>query len=140
MNKQSIILVVDDHFNFLESILDLLTEKGFRCIGASNGVHAIEKAKSMKFDLILMDIKMPELNGVDTYKQIKKISPKTPVVMMTAYKMDALVYEAVREGVVTVLKKPLIINQLCATFETIISSEHKEEKKSGRKTQDSDCR
>lgn len=101
------ILVVDDYANFLETTIDLLEGKGFHCVGTTSGLEAIDKVKEMRFDAILMDIRMPRLNGIETYRMIKKIRPDTMVILMTAFKVNDLIREAHREGVHAILKKPL---------------------------------
>ena len=117
MAKSLQILVVDDHVNFLETMMDLFEEKGFHCVGVTSGPEAINKVKEMNFKGILMDIKMPKLNGVETYKEIKKIRPEIPVVMMTAYKIVDLIEDARSEGVQAILKKPLDLEAVLSIFE-----------------------
>ncbi|MCK5587590.1 MAG: response regulator, partial [Candidatus Lokiarchaeota archaeon] len=68
---------------------------------------------------IFMDIKMPLMNGVDTYKRIKKIRPDTVVMMMTAYAVEDLVQEALKEGAYGVLYKPLDIENVLTLIKRV---------------------
>jgi len=71
-----------------------------------------------KYSLILMDINMPAMNGVEAFKEIKKDSPDTTVIMMTAYSMEDLIKDALKEGAYDVLRKPLDISKAIATIES----------------------
>ena len=110
MAKKISVLVVDDDINFADSTIDLLNEKGFDSICAYSGKDGIVKAKEKAFDVILMDMKMPVMNGVETYREIKKISPKTVVIMITAYRVEDLIRDGIREGAYGLVRKPLDID------------------------------
>ncbi len=100
------ILVVDDNTSLCKTMSFILHRKGFKVTTANDGFEAVEKVRQGHFDVIFMDIKMPGIDGVETYKRIKKIRPEV-VVMMTAYSVDGLVEEALQEGAYKVLYKPL---------------------------------
>ena len=117
MANSAKILVVDDDVNFTTTTVDLFNEKGFDCIGVHSGYKAIDKVKEVAFDVILLDIKMPVMNGVEAYKEIKKIRPETVVIMATAYRMEELIRDALKEGVYAVLNKPLDVDKVVAMIE-----------------------
>jgi len=94
-----------------------LEAKGYAVESENSGEAAIAKVNEKSFDVILMDIKMPTMNGVETFKQIKKISPKTAVIMVTAYSLENLIKEALAEGAFGVLHKPLDIDKLIEQIE-----------------------
>lgn len=122
MKRPFTVLVVDDHSNFRDTIVDLFEELGLKCHSASNGHDALNMIAQIKFDLIFLDVRMPELSGIDTFREIKKRTPKTQVVFMTANEIDDQVYAAVREGVVAVIHKPLELRWLrkfLNTYKTI---------------------
>lgn len=96
--KNNSILIVDDNINLTKTLFFILKHKGFTVTTAKNGLEAIDKVKNQYFTLIFMDIKMPHMNGVETYKRIKKISPLTSVMMMTAYTVEDQVQESIKEG------------------------------------------
>jgi len=112
MTDNATVLIVDDDVHFVDSTADLLNEKGFHCVGVDSGLEAINKVKETSFDVILLDMKMPIMNGVETYKEIKKIAPQTVVVLVTAYRVEELIKEALREGAYAVLKKPLDMDRI----------------------------
>jgi len=116
-NNMTKILVVDDDKEFCISMTDILEAKGYAVESENSGKAAIAKVKGKSFDVVLMDIKMPVMNGVEAFKQIKKISPKTAVIMVTAYSVEDLIKEALREGAFGVLRKPLDIDKLIEQIE-----------------------
>lgn len=100
------ILVVDDQPGMCETIIDILEDAGYVVESAENGIAAVKKSQKSPFDLILMDILMPEKNGVETLKEIKKINPQTIVILMTAYTAPDLIMEAQKAGAYECLMKP----------------------------------
>ncbi|MFA4889874.1 MAG: response regulator [Candidatus Omnitrophota bacterium] len=117
MAKETRVLVVDDDISFAESLTDILTEKGYIAVAVNSGEEALEKIKERSFDVVLMDVKMPVMDGMQTFKEIKKISRSTVVIMMTAYSMDDLVHDALKEGAYGVLRKPLDIELVIRRIE-----------------------
>lgn len=111
-NNMTKILIVDDDKEFCASMTDILEAKGYEVKSENSGEAAIAKVKEESFDVILMDIKMPAMNGVEAFKQVKKISPKTAVIMITAFSLEDLIKEALQEGAFGVLRKPLDIDKL----------------------------
>jgi len=122
MQEKTRVLVVDDQIGMLETFTDILEDKGFGVATADNGFTAIEKVKEQSFDLIFMDIKMPGINGVQTFREIKKISPKIAVVMMTAYSVEDLIEEAIEEGAYTVVYKPFDMDKVIQTIEKVLDT------------------
>ena len=106
------VLVVDDDAGMVESLCDILHEKGYEAEGATTGEEALKKANRRSFDCFLMDIKMPGKNGVDTFRELKEINPVAYVVFMTAYSASELVDEAKEEGAIEVLAKPLDLDKV----------------------------
>ena len=101
------ILVVDDEQMIAKTVADILRVKGYESETAFSGSEAIEKVGVRSFDVVFMDIKMPNVNGVKAFAKIKSIAPDLPVVMMTAYSDDKLVAQAREQGVLSILIKPL---------------------------------
>ncbi|MBI1870206.1 MAG: response regulator [Chlamydiae bacterium] len=122
MTKIPSILVVDDQVGMLETFTDILGDKGYKVATASDGYTAIDKVKKETFDVIFMDIKMPGINGVQTFREIKKVNPKTAVIMMTAYSVEDLVKEAIEEGAYTVIYKPFDIDRVVETIERVLKT------------------
>jgi two-component system response regulator HydG len=114
------ILVVDDLRNIRLTLSGIFEDRGYNVVTAEDGYQAIEAIKEMHFDVILMDIKMPGINGVDTYREVKKIDPKAVVIMMTAYSLEDLVKRAVSEGIYTCIYKPFEIDKVIVLVEDAI--------------------
>lgn len=112
MDKKISILVVDDDMHFRETLGKILTVKGFEITTADSGVSALDKVKERAFDIILMDIKMPVMNGVEAYKKIKEIRKDSVVILMTAFSVDELIHDAIKEGVYAVVRKPFDIETI----------------------------
>lgn len=101
------ILIVDDDQTMTHTLADILTFNGYDVVQASSGSQAIEEAKAEAFDLVLSDIKMPHMNGVDLYRELVRLQPGLPLVLMTAYAAQDLIQQGLDEGVVDALEKPL---------------------------------
>jgi two-component system response regulator HydG len=106
------ILIVDDNIGQCKTMSFILERHGCAVNTAENGPEAISIVEKSPFDIIFMDIKMPIMNGVETYKEIKKIRPGTRVIMMTAYAVEDLVEEALQEGAYAIIYKPLDIEKV----------------------------
>jgi two-component system response regulator HydG len=119
MDDKTSILVVDDDLGMCETLSDIMEDKGYRTFIALDGHEAIERVKEMDFDAILMDIRMPGMNGVETFRQIKGIQPDTAVVMMTAYAFEDLIKDALREGAYGVLYKPFEIERVLSVIDGV---------------------
>lgn len=112
MKEQTNILIVDDDVGICETLSDILVEEGFKVSVVNDGFEAIKEVNKSDYKIALIDIKMPKINGVETYKKIKHIKPSLRVIMMTAFSDEDLGKEALKEGVYTIFYKPLNINEL----------------------------
>ncbi len=121
MSEKGSILFVDDNVNFSKTMSMVFYYKGYDTHTAFDGVDAVKVVRERSFDLIFMDIKMPNLNGVEALHEIKLIRPEVIVVMMTAYTKDALVSEAFKEGAYDVLYKPFEFKQIIALVEQLMN-------------------
>lgn len=114
MSEKLRILVVDDNKEFCQNVADILELKGYEVVSAHDGFKGLKLVKRNGFDLVLMDVKMPVMDGVETFRKVKKVAPDTPVIMVTAFAVEDLMTEALREGAYGSLKKPLDFDQLLA--------------------------
>jgi CheY-like chemotaxis protein len=112
MDDKASILIVDDDAGMCETLSDIMEDRGYRTIIALDGYEAVEKVRELDFDVILMDIRMPGMNGVETFRQIKGIQPDAAVVMMTAYAVEDLIEDALLEGAYGVLYKPFDMERM----------------------------
>ena len=101
------ILVVDDVAFMRMMIKDILTKNGYNVAGeAENGAKALEKYNEVKPDLVLMDITMPEVDGIQALKNIKAADPNAKVIMCSAMGQQAMVIESIQAGAKDFIVKP----------------------------------
>jgi two-component system response regulator HydG len=112
MSEKTKILVVDDNEEFCQNVTDILELHDYEVISAYDGLKAMALVIQSDFSLVLMDIKMPVLDGLKTFRKIRQIAPNTPVIMVTAYAVEELVRDALREGAYGFLKKPIDFDEL----------------------------
>lgn len=110
---------MDDNRSLVEALGDVFETRGYAVDIAFDGEQAVERVRNGAYDCILMDIRMPRMNGVDAFKQIKKLSPSTPVILMTAYSVQDLIDEALAEGVFAIIQKPVAIDRIFAMLEEL---------------------
>lgn len=110
------ILVVDDQASMRLTLKGILAKRGYDVYVAADGLQALDEVKKRDYGLVIMDIKMPGLNGVDAYIRIKEINPKVPVIMMTAFAVEDEIRRAIHEGAYAVLYKPFDMERI---FEVI---------------------
>ena len=115
------ILIVDDDKGMVSTLRDILGACGYQILHASSGHEAIDQARNAAPHAVLMDIRMPGLNGVDTFRELKRLAPDAYVIFMTAYATSELVEEARREGAVEVLAKPIDMEHLLELLSEITS-------------------
>jgi CheY-like chemotaxis protein len=114
-----LILVVDDDLEFCQVMKDILEGRGYMVAIAINGPQAIDMSKSTSYDLIFIDMKLPTINGLETYLGIKESAPRAKAVMMTAYReeMGSLAEEAVAKCALTCLYKPFAPEEMMKVVE-----------------------
>ena len=111
------ILIVDDNVSQCKTMSLILRRKGYAVATARDGPEAIKTVQQRPFDMIFMDVKMPLMNGVDTYRRIKELRPDAVVIMMTAYAVEDLVQQALEEGAYGIVYKPLDIERVITIVE-----------------------
>jgi DNA-binding NtrC family response regulator len=119
MSRSLRILIIDDDRRMAKTLVDILRVKGFEAEAANSAEEAITMLLGERFDTVLTDIKMPQMNGVELYKTMKIMQPDLPVVLMTAYSSDSLVKAGLEEGAIAVLSKPLEIDLLLSFFSAL---------------------
>lgn len=94
------VLIVDDHTLVRDGLQGMLTtQQDFTVVGeAGNGLEAIEKARELQPDIILMDLRMPELDGVEAMRRIRAEAPQIKVIVLTTYDSDEYVFQAIEAG------------------------------------------
>jgi two-component system response regulator HydG len=113
------VFIIDDDHDHAESIADVLEQRGYEVEVAWSGEDGARRFSEAEFDLILMDVKLPGMNGVETFAEFRKIRPDARVVMMTGYSVEQLLAQAVEDGALGVLRKPFPIVDLLDMLERV---------------------
>ena len=121
------ILVVDDELSHRKMLEAVLSAEGYEIDQAEDGQMAIEQVVQRFYDLILMDIRMGRVGGIEALKKIKQISPGIPVIIMTAYASVNTAIDALKSGAYDYLTKPLDIDELKILIEKALRFKQLEE-------------
>ncbi len=113
------ILIVDDNKDLCENLSDILELKGYEVMGVYDGYQAVEAVKNDGFNIVLLDIKMPGINGIDTLKILKQIAPDIVVILITAFADDIFYREGLKNSDFKVIQKPIDIDMLLIELENI---------------------
>ena len=116
-NKNYKILVADDEPSMRMNLVELLADEGYSIVEASNGVETLRLTKKFSPDLILLDLKMPEMDGLETLKHLKKIRQEIPIIIFTAYGSNESPIKAMKRGAFDYLEKPFDIDELLSVLE-----------------------
>jgi two-component system, chemotaxis family, chemotaxis protein CheY len=101
------VLITDDALFMRMQLKDIISQLGHEIIGeAENGLDAVNKVIELQPDIITMDITMPEMNGVEAVKEIKKTNPSAKVIMCSAMGQQSMVLEAIQAGAIDFVVKP----------------------------------
>jgi DNA-binding NtrC family response regulator len=106
------ILIVDDEGSLLLTLVANLELEGFDVVGALDAGSALRLLREHHFDLVLTDIRMPGMSGLELFRAIRSVRPDLPVILMTAFAAETLIEQAVQEGVFAVLPKPFDIEHV----------------------------
>jgi two-component system response regulator HydG len=117
MNRR--VLVIDDDRDHAESIVDILTMRGHEVEAAFSGEAGVKLFREEDFDIVFMDVKLPGMNGVETFFEFKKIRPDARVMMMTGYSVEELISQAIANGALGVLRKPFAIGELLRVLDEV---------------------
>lgn len=115
------ILVCDDAAFMRMMIKDILTKNGYNIAGeAENGLKAVEKYNETKPDLVLMDITMPEMDGIQALKKIKELDPSANIIMCSAMGQQAMVIEAIQSGARDFIVKPFQAERVLEAVKKVV--------------------
>jgi len=110
--KRPIILLVDDEVAFANNLLKLLSKRGYDVVVEYNGADAVKRVGEKEFDVIILDMKMPGMDGIATLKEIKKKAPFVEVVILTGHGSIESGIEGMQLGAFDFLMKPVRIDDL----------------------------
>ena len=114
------ILIVDDDPEFRANLTEILTEAGYRTDTASTGSEAVKKAAARGFDAILLDLIMPGMNGMEVLTELKKLGPKSKIIMITAFATVDNAVRAIKRGASDYIAKPFNIDDLLVTIKLVL--------------------
>lgn len=115
------ILIVDDERSLLLTLLANLELEGFDVEGAQDASSALRLIREQHFDLVLTDIRMPGMSGVELFRSVRSLRPDMPVILMTAFAAEHLIDEAIQAGVFAVLPKPFEIEHVIFALSRALS-------------------
>ncbi|ECL6734915.1 response regulator transcription factor [Campylobacter jejuni] len=118
--KELIILVAEDEIKTRESLINVLSERFSKVIGAQNGDEGLKKFKKFKPDLVITDIAMPIMDGLDMAREIKEISDDVPIVVLSAYSEKERLLRSIDIGIDKYLIKPVDIEELFKVLDYLI--------------------
>ncbi len=125
MSNPITILIVDDHEvvrNGIRAYLETLDE--FQVVGeAASGAEAIKLVQDLIPDVVLMDLIMPGMDGIETTREVKKISPRTQVVVLTSYHEDEHIFPALKAGAISYVLKDMKMEKLAETIQRAVRNE-----------------
>lgn len=115
------ILICDDAAFMRMMIKDILTKNGYNIAGeAENGAKAVEKYTELKPDLVLMDITMPEMDGIEALKKIKETDSNAAVIMCSAMGQQAMVIESIQSGAKDFIVKPFQADRVLEAVQKVV--------------------
>lgn len=113
------VLVVDDQPGVRQLLDIVITQAGHRVHTAQNGLEALEKVRSVRPQVVFMDVRMPLMDGLEALRRIRRMAPETRVVIMTAYISEHTVKQAMEEGAICCLVKPFDIREVVSLVENL---------------------
>ena len=112
MSASTSILLVDDHSAMRATLSDILRDEGYNVQAATSGEEAVGLFQDGQFDAVLMDVRMTGMSGVEAFRKMKNLCAGVKVILMSAFSIDELKEDSLREGVVAFLPKPLNLDNL----------------------------
>jgi len=114
------ILVVDDEEIARTNLMHVLGREGYSCHGAANGAEALEVMARDEIDLVVTDLKMEQMDGIELLEQINRIAPEIPVIMVTGFATVSSAVDALKKGAAHYLGKPVNLNELRRTVKDVL--------------------
>lgn len=118
------ILVIDDEQSMRDFLSIMLKKEGHDVVAAENGNDALKAVQTEIFDLVISDVKMPGLNGIDVLKTVKEVSPETVVIMITAYATAETAVEAMKLGAYDYITKPFKVDEIKLVIQKALEKGH----------------
>ena len=110
------VLIVDDEDDFRETIVKRLNARKLRAEGANSGIKALAVLKEKEFDVMVLDVKIPDMDGIETLRHVKKMTPDVEVIMLTGHASVEFGLKGMQLGAFDYIMKPAPINELMDTI------------------------
>lgn len=120
------VLIVDDEEELVSILVERLRFRGYEAVGVLGGNEAIAKALVQEFDVAVIDVKMPEINGIETLRRLKKIKPSLKIILLTGHRAEDEGEEGLAEGAFDYLIKPVNIEDLTGKINAALALENRE--------------
>jgi len=114
------VLIIEDERAIREELADFLHEEGFSCVLAATGEEGIDRVDGRDFEAILLDVRLPDMTGIEVLERLRKLTPESHVLIMTAHPSIDTVVSALRLGAVDYITKPLILEELLQKIRRLI--------------------
>lgn len=111
------ILIVDDEPDIRDSVADILNEFGYDADTAGDGLEALSKMRDRSYDVALLDFKMPGMDGLAVYREMRQVCPETSAILVSAYTGEGVAEEAINSGIRRVISKPVDMGKVIAQID-----------------------
>lgn len=116
------VLIVDDNVDLAENLREIFEDEGYECVLAEDGSGALHRLRDEPIDLVITDLKMEGMTGLDVLRSVSRQWPQTPVIIVTAYARELTVETARQEGAADVLPKPVDVDSLLDRVHRLLQS------------------
>jgi len=123
------VLLVDDEREFLDTLIKRLRKRGLNITGVSSGEEALKALNEIPVDVVILDVRMPGMDGIQTLREIKKVSPMVEVIMLTGHANLEVAIEGMELGAFDYLMKPMDIDELLYKLEDAYKRKSIQERK-----------
>ncbi len=106
------VLIVDDEEDFVETVVKRLIDRGVQAVGVTSGIAALEVCEENHFDVVILDVRMPRMDGIQTLRELKKKHPLTEVIMLTGHGSVDSGIKGLQLGAYNYIMKPVKIDEL----------------------------
>ena len=130
------VLIVDDEEDFATAIADRLSKRGFQTSAVFSGREALQAVKETEYDAVVLDLKMPGMDGLQTLQEIRKIDPEVQILVLTGHGTVSAGIGGMQLGAADFLQKPLAIEALSTSIEAV--AEQSRAKRSRKQSQNED--
>ena len=117
------VLIVDDDSEVRQLFSDLISLLGFAPTATASSMAALQQLKTMHFDLVILDMRVPDMSGLEAFKAIRQFNSAVPVVLTTGFGMDKEVQEALSMGALMCLEKPFEVHRALKSLQEIVEKE-----------------